>query len=470
MTNFSKLVDPRIRPQDDLYQHVNGRWLRQTKIPDQEAKWGSFWALYHVNLRRLRRLIEELDTQPRLAASSLERKVLDFYRSGLDDAAVAKSGLKTYQVLAAEVDGCQDWPCLTRLIGRLHLMGIAVFWDWYVEPDDKQSTRHALRLCQGGWSLPDRDYYTLETPKLKNIRQRLQAHIPAMLNLASDVPDKEAGRIFELEHQLATAAMSAVELRDVMAKYNKFTFAQLRRRYPNIGWSDYFAGLGIALPNHLLIDQVRYFDFLNTYFMTLSLAQAKSYLRWQVLSVAASKMGRRLATQNFEFYGKTLRGIKKMRPRWQRLVLATDDCLGDALGKLYVDRYFPPAAARRMQALVEDVRAAFADRIERLDWMQPSTKQQALAKLAKTRIKLGYSRRPKNYRGLKISVTAYLGNYLAAKIYDNRRFLAKIGQAVDPEEWYMTPPTVNAYFYPQYNEIVFPAGILQPPYFGLRAD
>ena len=472
MPRFSEIVQPKIRPQDDFYRHVNSKWLKKTQIPPQESVWGAFWEIEKSNLRKLRTIAEDLLLRKNLKQSSIEQKVRDFYLSGMNLGLIEERGLKKIKAIFRRIEACKDTKDFSKLLGELHLMGINALWMPYVEPDEKNNKKYSLRFFQAGLSLPDRDYYTLQNSKIKKIRTALESHIPKMFqHIGHEFLIANIGKqILGFEKKIALSSMTATQLRDIEAQYNKFSYKQLRETFPNINWPAYFVGLSIRPPKYVVINQPKFFRQIDSLFAHGDIALRRSYLKWQLLRLTSGLLGDGIAKANFEFYGRTLLGVKKMQPRWKRTIRAVDNCIGEALGKLYISEYFPPLAKRRMEILVEDLKVVFAQRIKALPWMQPSTKKYALRKLQKTTIKIGYPKKLKTYRGLKVTPESYFDNYIKANIYNSKFHLAKLNKPVDREEWGMTPPTMNAYSNPNLNEIVFPAGILQPPLFDLGAD
>jgi putative endopeptidase len=455
-------LSPEIRPQDNLYLHVNQKWLKKAKIPADRDRWGGFAALRELNVLRLKRLIESI---PSGSSNPLEKKLKNFYTSGLNSNRARSSGLTRLSDMFSQVDQVDSLQALCDLLGRLHLLGVSAFWGPYVMPDEVNSRVNIFRLEQAGLSLPDSDYYFSKNPKVKAIRAKLHQHIEKMFSLI-DHDDADIGdTVFALEKQIAANSMNSTQLRDVAARYNKLSLAELKKAYPNIDWQAYFKGLGIRQPRLLVVDQVRLFSFYNELFGSLDMKSVRIYLKWHIYKSLAECLGDKIFSVHFEFYGKTLGGTQKTPATWKRLVQATDIYLGDALGKLYIKTHFPAQAKKRMDSLVENLYASFAARLDDLSWMSASTKKAARRKLSKFKTKIGYPSNPKTYAGLKLTADSYIDNVLSVRVYLANLELAKLGQPVDGSEWYMSAPTVNAYYSPNRNEIVFPAGILQPPFF-----
>lgn len=459
-----------IRPQDDFYDYVNQHWIDEVKIPADKGRWGVFEELQENNFKKLRRIVTGLKAK-NIKNHTIEGKVYNFYRSA-HSLRAQTHGLKTLLHHYSRIDKIDGLESLMSVVASMHLLGIYVFWQPYVERDDKNSSQYILRLHQGGLSLPSRDYYLSRSPHKGDIRRKYKRHITKMFSIRPELhqPLGAVKNIYGLEYKLAQASMTSVDLRDVKAQYNKLTNRHLRRRYSHIDWDNYFKNLGIDEPKELIVDQPDFLKCANRLMARANLDQLKRYLKWHLLNYSAPRLGDKFAQVRFEFFGKVLYGRKSLEPLWQRAISDIDATLGEALGKLYIDEYFPPAAQARIQKLVEDLRTAYAQRIKHLDWMDPATKSYALKKLANIRVKVGYPRKLEQYHKLAIEKANYLANYLAGMEYNSKLKLAKLGRPIDPDDWDMTPPTVNAYFHPQANEMAFPAGILQPPFFDHRAD
>lgn len=471
MTKLKANISSEIRPQDDIYHHVNAKWLKNNPIPPTEAMWGTFAQLREDNQKRLRSIVKQLLVKKNLKPGSIEQKVHDFYVSATNNTKAQQSGLKELAKIFAQVDKATNPKAFAKLIAELHLREVGVFWQPYTDIDEKNSTRHVLRFRQGGLSLPDRDYYLAKNQKMSELKTDLHKHIPKMLKIVH-VPagGSTAQKIWQLEEGLAKHSMTATERRDIEAQYNKYTPSQLKKMVPAFDWQTYFKELGITPPSFIIIDQPKFMEFVQHQLNQTDLGEFNVYLKWHIIAMSAGKLGQKIAAKNFDFYGKKLYGVQELQPDWKRALAVIDDCIVEALGKLYIDRYFPPSAKKRMEVLVEDVRGAFAERIKRVDWMSPKTKSYALKKLANIKVKVGHAKKLERYGGLKITRDSYLANYFATKTYESKRYLRKLDKPIDPDEWHMTPPTVNAYFSPNRGEIVFPAGILQPPFFDFKAD
>lgn len=473
MKNLAHIINTDIRPQDDLYRHVNDTWLRENTIPEEESRWSNFNELLEITRARLYSIIESLVERDDIEHGSVEQKVRDFYLSGSSDTQkIETAGVEKVLELFQVIDKSTDKESFANLMGRLHLMDINPLWAVGVDQDEVDSSQYLLRLHQSGLSLPARSYYDQRKKDMKYFRARLEEHIPRMFHaIGYGDSDADVGRsIYAFENKLAKRLRSTTELRDVEANYNKMSFSALETMTPAIDWANYFRALGIDPPASLSVDQPEVFRALNTFITETDAATLRQYLKWHVLRKLSPYMGERVAQANFEFYGTVLNGTPKIKPLWKRLLSAIDTSIGEAIGKLYIEVYFPPEAKQRMNVLVEDLKTAFADRIKNLVWMDPQTKSYALEKLDNTAVKIGYPEKMRTYEELDITPDSFIDNCINARIYESKRHLSKLGQPVDREEWSMTPATVNACFDPNLNKITFPAGILQPPFFDFEAD
>ncbi len=464
-------VDPAVRPQDDLFRHVNGRWLATAEIPADRASHGSFYVLREQAEAQVRTLIEEAAaSEP--APGTVERKVGDLYASFLDSDRVDALGAAPLGEVVARVDAVTSTAEMLALLGALEREGIGGAFGSYVWVDKGDPTRYLLHLSQGGLSLPDESYYREE--QHAPLRDALPGHVARMLTLAevASGPDAEAAAatVLRLETRLAASHWDTVATRDAVRTYNLMTASQVDELLP--GWQAWAEGLGVPQAGRAEV-VVGEPDALRGLAQALAeepLADWLTWLRWRVVTSVASYLSEPLLQENFAFYGTTLSGVPEIRERWKRGVSLVEGVLGEAVGELYVARHYPPAAHARMLELVDNVIAAYRERIQALDWMSPETKERAQAKLAAFTPKVGYPVRWRDYSAVDIDATDLLGNVRRATAAETDRELAKLGGPIDRDEWLMTPQTVNAYYNPAMNEIVFPAAILQPPFFDLRVD
>jgi len=466
-----KNFDPAVKPQDDFYQYVNGGWLKAHPIPAAYSSWGSFNEVDERNKLALHAILDRA-----AAAASpgpIERQVGDFYASGMNEAAIDAAGIAPLQPELARLAALRTAADVQAAIAHLHRFGINVGFDLTSEQDPADSTMMIAAGGQAGLGLPERDYYLRDDEKSKKLREQYLAHVAQMFELAGDPPaaaQAGAQAVLRLETALARGSKSNVDLRDPVANYHKMPPADLQKLTPHFDWAAYFQGLGIASPGAIDVGQPDFFKTFDAEIAGTPVADWQAYCRWHLIHAAATALSQPFVEANFEFYGRTLTGTQQLRERWKRVLDVTNGAIGEALGQLYVAECFPPESKARMLKLVGHLRAALRERIQTLEWMDAPTKAAALQKLDALGVKIGYPDKWIDYRKLTIDRGPYVLNVLRADEFNVRRELDKIGKPVDRTEWGMTPPTVNAYYDPQMNEIVFPAGILQPPFFDAAAD
>nr|MBA2585865.1 M13 family metallopeptidase [Chthoniobacterales bacterium] len=477
-----KNFDTVVKPQDDFYLFANGGWIKRNPIPPEFARWGSFNELTEKNNDALHEIAEKAAAAApkeaakenvEKAASADLQKVGDFYASGMDEKAVEANRAKPLEDEFKRIDGIKDRSDVLKEIAHLHSMGVNAFFGFTSAQDDKNSTMVIAQAFQGGLGLPDRDYYTKDDDASKKLRDQYVQHVTKMLTLAgeaSDAATNDAKKVMVLETALAKPARTRVELRDPQKNYNKMKQAELQALTPDWNWSDYFNAIELKEPGDINVGQPEFFKAANDVFKTAGLDDWKTYLRWQLVHALAPALSHDFVDENFAFFSTTLTGAEKLKPRWKRVVAATDEVLGEALGKLYVADHFPPEAKARALEMVNNLKEALADRIKTLDWMDEPTKQEALKKLAAFTVKIGYPDKWRDYSLLQIDHGPYVLNLARGEKFAQDREFKKIGKPVDRSEWGMTPPTVNAYYNANLNEIVFPAGIMQPPFFDPKAD
>ncbi len=466
-------IDVSASPCTDFYQYANGKWLASHPIPADRPSFGGFSELSDRNQAVLHQIVDSAVAGPLAPKGSIKRKIADFYKSGMDTARIEQDGAAPLAPEFARIAAVSDTPSLEAEIAHLHKIGVGAVFNFGVGADEKDSLHTIAEVGQGGLGLPDRDYYIKTDPKSAALRMAYTAHIARMLALLGDAPDAaqaEAQTILALETQMAQASMTRVERRDPNATYNKLTLAQLDALSPGFSYAPYFAAVGASAPGPLIVGQPKFFATVGSLMKTVPLADWKAYLRWHLILGTAPYLSEKFVAESFAFRGTTLSGVTQNQPRWKRVLRETDGELGEGLGQLYVAEAFPPAAKARALILVQNVKAALRTRLASLDWIGEDTRRQALVKLDKMRIKIGYPDHFRDYSKLGVNSPSYVVNVLAANQFDFNRDLAKLGKPVDRSEWGMTPPTVNAYYSPSGNEIVFPAGILQPPFFDPNAD
>jgi putative endopeptidase len=469
-----KNMDTSVKPGDDFFRYANGTWIKRTEIPPEYSRWGAFNELIERNNDALHTIAEKASkTQVDSKLAPETQKVGDYYASGMDEKAIEAMRTKPLQDEFNRIDAIKDRQDVLAEIAHLHSMGINVFFNFGAGQDAKDSTRDIAQAVQGGLGMPDRDYYTKQDPDMKQKREKYIAHVTRMLTLSGEPADKaaeDAKKIMALETKLAEASRTRVELRDPIKNYNKMRAQQLQDLTPDWNWSDYFKKINLVEPGDINVRQPEFFKTANALFKSTSVEDWKAYLRWHLINATAPYLSKDFVDEEFDFNERTLRGTQQIKPRWKRVITAEDDEIGEALGKLYVGFYFPPEAKARALELVNNLKEALADRIKTLEWMDEPTKQEALKKLAAMNVKIGYPDKWLDYSLLQIDRGPYVLNAVRAEKFEADRDVQKIGKPVDRTDWGMTPPTVNAYYNSNMNEIVFPAGILQPPFFYANAD
>ena len=466
-------VDSAARPQDDLFGHVNGRWLADYEIPADRATDGAFRTLFDRAEEQVRDLITQAaGSNP--APDTDEQRIGDLYASFIDEDTVARVGLAPLHEELKAIDDAPDTTALAEVVGRLQRAGVGGGAGLYVDTDSKDSSRYLLHVSQSGLGLPDEAYYRDE--QHAEILAAYPRHIAAMFALvyggSSDDHADTAARIVALESKLAAAHWDVVKRRDADLTYNLRKLADLPDEAPGFDWSGWVQALGSSTDAaaELVVRQPDYLTAFAALWASEDIEDWRRWLRWRVIHARAAVLTDDVVAEDFAFYGRTLTGAEQNRDRWKRGVAFVGILMGDAVGRLYVERYFPPEAKARMDVLVDNLRKAYQVSIESLDWMTPETRQRALAKLDKFTAKIGYPKRWRDYSTLRADRADLYGNFLRGNAVNYDRELAKLGSPVDRDEWFMTPQTVNAYYNPGMNEIVFPAAILQPPFFDAQAD
>ncbi|MEI6765920.1 MAG: M13 family metallopeptidase [Bacteroidota bacterium] len=466
-------LDTTVKPGDDFFKYANGNWMKNNPIPAEYSIYGSFEVLKEENNKQLRTIMEEAVADKNVKAGSIKQKIADFYASGMDSAAIEKSGIKSLQPELDKVEGLKTPADMIKLLAFFHTSGITPMFYFGSGQDDKNSTQIIAQLYQGGLGLPDRDYYLSTDDRSKEIRKEYVLHIARTFELAGTAKDqaaKDAEIIMNIETQLAKASSTRLELRDPVKNYNKNDLAGLKKIAPQFDWELYFSTLGLKATNEINVGQPKFFAEMAKMTATVPMNEWKIYFKWHLLHEASPFLTAAFEKEQFSFYSVVLSGIKEMKPRWKRVLNMTSGSLGEAVGQLYVEKYFPAEAKARMLELVNNLKDALKSRIEKLTWMGDATKKQALEKLAKMNIKVGYPDKWIDYSSVTITKDSYYQNIMTTSRFEFTRDINKIGKPVDRTEWGMTPQTVNAYYSPNMNEIVFPAAILQPPFFFLKGD
>jgi len=464
-------MDTTIKPGENFFRFANGKWIKDTEIPPSETAWGSFYLLNNDNLANLRQILEDASAKQN-SKGSISQKVGDFYLSGMDTAAIDKRGAAPIMPLLTKIKALKTSAELVDFAAASFKEGESFLFEFYVGPDDKISTKNAINFQQTGLGLPNRDYYFKQDANSQNIRKEYTNYIAKLFTLTgidAATANKKAQDILKLETEIAQSHLTPVELRDPVKNYNKYAVAQFQKQVPGINLKNLLMRLG-ANTDTVLVGQPKYYSTLATLLKTKPLALWKDKLTFEALSSSASALSYPFRSARFNFYGKVLSGQKQQQPRWKQMVNKTDQNLGELLGQLYTERFFPAEAKVRMLKLVDNLQKVYQARIERLDWMSAETKKRALEKLNTFVNKIGYPDTWKKYDDVTVSRSTFYENLQAAAKHTYREQIDKLGRPVDKKEWLMTPPTVNAYYNPPFNEIVFPAGILQFPFFDFNAD
>lgn len=463
--------DTSIRPQDNFYMYVNGKWFKDSVIPADRTSIGAFHTLRENARDDVLKIIEELAEKKDLAQGSDEQKVAALYRSYMDEKTIEEIGLTPIQPDLAKIDAISNTDQLLEYIAQGQIKGISVPLYFYVTVDAKVATQYRAHFWQGGISLPDRDYYFNEGEKFTKLRDGLVSHIEKMFTLANFAnPTASAKTILDIETKIAENHWTRTESRDSTKRYNKYSVNDLNKVSNTLNWKKYFTTLNIANETEVIINQPSYVKGFGKILAETSIEDWKVYLRWHLLSSRSEYLTNDLIAENFEFFSKQLNGQQELKPRWKRAVDEVSGTLGEVIGKVYVAQHFKPEAKSRMVDLVENLRKAYSKGIDELEWMGMSTKIAAKEKLAKFKPKIGYPDVWRDYSKMTIKEGNLVENMAMASLIEHQRDLNKLGGPINRDEWNMTPQTVNAYYMPTKNEIVFPAAILQPPFFNMSAD
>lgn len=469
LTDMDSTVDAR----ENFYQFANGGWLESTEIPGDEGRWSSFNELREYNNNVLLNVLNTARESGKYKAGSDEMKAFIFYQVAMDSLLAEKIGTSPLESLLKDVDGIKNKKDILPIMVSLRKKGVSPFFGMYVSTDRKQSDRMAMHIGQGGLGLPNRDYYIKTDEKSKEVQGQYSSFIADMLGFIGydqKAASTAAKNIMQLENELAVASMDNVERRDPEKTYNKYGVNALVKVTPAVEWNQYFNSLGISDLDSLIVGQPDFFKKTNEVIATKELGILKDYLKWNIINFYAPYLNHAIVDRNFQFYGKVLQGSDQMRARWKRALATTNNAVGFAVGKLYVDETFPPEAKDKAEEMVGYIKKAFSNRINQLEWMTEETKVKAQEKLDKFNVKIGYPEKWETYEELEVGEKSYVENIIAANAFSLHDNLEKLDKPVDKEEWFMTPQTVNAYYSPTFNEIVFPAGILQPPFYNYKAD
>jgi predicted metalloendopeptidase len=468
----SQYIESSVRPQDDFFEYLNGKWLKTVEIPSDKSSWGSFMELRENTLPQLRGIIEKV-ASTNAAKGTNEQRIGDFYASFMDEARLEQLGATPLKGELDKIAALKDKSELPALLAHLGKIGVGVPFDFGIHQDNKDSTKYVADIGQGGLGMPDRDYYLkLEDKKLAETKAKYQQHVEKMLAMAGDKnAAANAKAIVDFETEIAKVQWTKVELRDPIKAYNKVNLADMDKVAPGFDWKTWLDATGLSgKSTYVIVGQPTYLKAFVDVSNKTSIDTWKAYLALHLIESYGSFLSKNFVDERFDFYGRTLSGVKEMEPRWKRGVGAVERSQGEALGSLYVAQYFPAERKARMEALVKNLLAAYKESINKLDWMSPATKKEAQAKLAKFTPKIAYPNKWKDYSKLVVSRDDLVGNVMRSRVVEADREINKLGKPIDREEWGMTPQTINAYYNPEMNEIVFPAAILQPPFFDANAD
>ena len=462
-----------VKATDNFFMFANGDWIKNNPIPATESIWGSFNILRDNNRKLLHKILDSASNLKDLKKGSNAQLIGDFYASGMDSAQIESLGIKPLQPMLDKINNIKNSKDLLDVIAYMQRYGIYPLFGIMVDQDARQSNQYALYASQGGLGLPNKGYYLKKDGKSDTVRQEYVAHVTKMFQLMGETDaqaSKDAKTVMSIETGLAEASLSPVELRDPIRTYNKLTMKQVMDTTPDLDWKSYFVSATIPDVPTMIVSEPKFFKKVNADLKSVSIEDWKVYLRWHLIHNTARFLSSNFVNESFDFYSKKLNGIKVLEPRWKRIQSMTDNELGDALGQEYVRVAFSPEAKKKVLDMIHNLIASLRERINALDWMSAGTKVQANEKLNTLMIKIGYPDKWKDYTGLNIDRKSYVMNVMRADSFEYQRNVHKLGKPVDRTEWGMTPPTINAYYNPSLNEIVFPAGILQPPFYDPNAD
>ncbi len=465
----SQTMDRKANPCTDFFQYANGKWLADNPIPADRSRYSAYDEVMERNLRDLKAIVEDAGKTNGGAA----HLVGDFYHSGMDEAAIEAAGAKPIAPMLQSIAAIDNRQALMDVLAGQTRMGMQPLYVFFVDQDARNTLRYIPQLTQGGLGLPDRDYYVKTDAKTRKIREQYLAHVEKMFTLLGESAEQakaDAATVMRMETRLARASMTNVEQRDPQATYHLMDLAKFSALDKHVDWAHYFEKIGLAQPGDMNVAQPKFFVEADHMIDTAPLKDWQTYLRWNLAHNSAPSLSNAFVEANFDFYGRVLAGTKEMQPRWKRVLRTIDGEAGEALGELYVAKAFGPDAKAAALEMVGNIKTAMRDDINGLVWMTPETKKRAMEKLDTLSVKIGYPDKWRDYSSLKITPDDYAGNVERANEFEFKRNLDKLGRPIDRNEWGMTPPTVNAYYNPTMNEIVFPAGILQPPLFHVKAD
>ncbi|MCB2378632.1 M13 family metallopeptidase [Hymenobacter sp. BT635] len=465
-------IDPSVSACDDFFQYASGTWLKNNPIPAAESRWSSWNTLINQNEAVMRQILNDAAANRTAAKGTNLQKVGDFYASAMDSMAIEKAGINPLKPELNRIAAIKDLKGLQTALARQQMLQTRSVLGVGVGQDRKKSTEYAVYMMQGGLSMPDRDYYLKEDARSKQVRTAYLTYLTNTFKLLGDneaTAAKNANTVMRLETRLAKASKDRVALRDPYANYNKMSVAEASKQFPNLGVTSLLQQLGLGAAKEVIVGQPDFMKEASTALKSEPLGDWKTYLRWHLVNSSSSALPQAFVQESFR-YNQVLTGAKQQQPRWKRMLRSTDATLGEAFGQLYVDKAFTPETKQKAMEMVSNIKASMAEHIQQLDWMSAATKTEALKKLNAFTVKIGYPDKWKDYSALNITRESYLQNVLAAHEWEYKDDAKKFGKPIDRGEWGMTPPTVNAYYNSSLNEIVFPAGIMQPPFFDPKAD
>lgn len=466
------LIDKSFDPANDFFHYANNGWLQKYPLPDDESRFGSFDQLGKETSQKVQTLLEEL-AKGNFEKGSIKQKIGDFYAMGMDTETIEKQGLEPLKPEFDRINAIQNMEDVQDQIAHFHMYGIGSLFGFFSSTDIKNSTMNIAHISQGGLGMSDRDYYLNNDDRTVEIREAYKKHLVKMFALSGISEDKAqqmSETIMKIETRLASASFTRLENRNPHATYNKMSQEEVAAKYPNYNWEKYISSMGVDYDGEINVRQPKFFDEMNNILIEISVDEWKDYFYWNLLDGTASYLTQALQEQNFDFFGRTMQGSPEMRPRWRRVLETTNGALGDAIGQKFSEKYFPAEAKERMVTLVNNLKTAYAERIDKLEWMSDETKAKAKDKLASMNVKIGYPDEWRDFSELEVEKEAYILNVLAANKFGKEYNLNQMGKPVNKEEWFFPAHTVNAYYAPSLNEICFPAGILQPPFFYLDGD
>jgi len=473
----TSFMDKTVQPNDNFFRYVNGTWLDKTEIPADKTSWGSAYELLEKTDKDALAILAEASKNPKYKSDTDQGKAINLYKTIMDTVGRNKKGLSPLKPYLAKINAVKNTKDLQALMIEMDAIGGIGFFGVGIGPDAKNSNRNVINLGPGSVGLPDRDYYVSEDKDSKEKRDKYVLHVTKMLQLMGENPAQaksDADKILALEIAMSKPRFDRVERRDRRKSYNPMSIADLQKLTPTIAWKSYMTQIGLAKADSLIVSQPKYMPALEAIFKENKVDDWKAYMRWTLLNSKASILSTSIETANWEFYGKTLRGAVKQRPQDEKALQVVNGATGEALGKLYVEKKFPPEAKMKAEKMIKNIFLAFENRINNLPWMSAETKKKAIAKLQKSQIKIGYPDKWKDFTALTLKSPEEGGSYFENSInisrWSSQEDIDKLYKPVDKTEWYMSPQTVNAYYNPSYNEIVFPAAILQPPFYNYQAD